>query len=150
MLLRLFAFLLCLFSFTSCSHKSNPPHLIGAWKIDSTFSYYNGFTYTQREEGSDWATYVYEPEGLMKEIKYNSYQSYFFEWHTSDTLTLRPTKGGNNQYFEVLKLNRKSLVLKKIMQPIFGGNNQLRYEIRFLSKTDLPKDEAIPFNDPRK
>lgn len=142
-----FLFLLPLWS---CRPQASMEQLVGAWKVDSTYTYYNGFSYTQREEGSDWATYVYESDGVMKEIKYGSFQRYFFDWQGQDTIALRSTQGGDELHFQVLDLDPQKLVLKRNRSPIFSGNNQERYEIRFLSRTDLPEADAVPFSDPRR
>lgn len=139
-----------LFCLAACQAPSGREALIGAWKVDSTYSYYNGFSYSQVEEGSDWATYVYEADGVMKEIKYGSFQSYFFDFPGPDSLRIRATTGGEPIHFEVLELNDDRLVLKKHKAPIFGGNKQERYEIRFFSRTEPPKEDAIPFQDPRR
>ncbi|UBM59148.1 hypothetical protein LAG90_00550 [Marinilongibacter aquaticus] len=135
---------------SSCEHQANKQDLIGAWKVDSTFTFYNGFSYTQTDEGSDWATNVYGEDGMMKEIKYGSYQSYRFWIKTPDTLMLEASQGGRNSAFAILKLNKNQLVLRKDKQPIFPGRNQTRYEIRYFSRTEAPTDSLIPFKDPRK
>ena len=133
----------------SCKQEFKQQDLIGAWKVDSTYSYYNGFDYNQTQEGRDWATYVYTQEGVMKEIKHGSFRSYFFTFHPVDSLNMRSTQGGDEFGFKILELSQRRMVLKKIKAPIFGGANQSRYEIRYLSRTEVPKDEALPFNDPR-
>ncbi|MCB0629794.1 MAG: hypothetical protein R2824_02110 [Saprospiraceae bacterium] len=147
--MRSYFYILLLLPFFACRPQAPVERLLGAWKVDSTYTYYNGFSYTQREEGSDWATYVYEPDGIMKEIKYGSFQSYFFDWQGKDTIALRSTQGGDKLYFQVLSLDPQTLVLKRSRSPIFSGNNQERYEIRFLSRTDVPEADLVPFSDPR-
>ncbi len=132
-----------------CESLPRPHDLVGAWKVDSTYTFYNGFDYLQREAGSDWATYVYDDAGLMKEIKYGSYQSYFYEWKAMDSLQISSTRGGAATVFAVLYLDREKLVLKKTKTPIFNGPAQQRYEIRYLSRTEMPSEAAIPFTDPR-
>lgn len=133
-----------------CTSPDREELIIGAWQVDSTYSYYNGFNYVQRKAGPDWATYVYDEEGIMKEIKFGSFQSYFFEFYSRDSIIVRPTQGGDETNFEILQLNAQKMVLKKNMQPIFNGPKQERYEIRFFSRTDLPEAASIPFSDPRK
>lgn len=135
---------------TNCQKGTNQQALVGAWQVDSTYSFYNGFGYTQTEAGSDWATYVYDEAGIMKEVKYGSFQSYFYELLASDTLTVRPTQGGDPSIFNILELNADRMVLKKNKKPVFSGGNQERYEIRFFSRTAMPEESAIPFSDPRK
>ena len=133
-----------------CAYSPKEETIIGAWKVDSTFTYYNGFTYVERESGSDWATYVYEENGIMKEIKYGSFQSYHFDWTSKDSIKLQPTIGGDPFYFKVMGLNADRMALKKSKAPIFSGKNQERYEIRYFSRTTLPASDQVPFKDPRK
>lgn len=134
----------------SCNTITNQERLIGAWKVDSTYTYYNGFSYIQREKGNDWGNYVFDQTGLMKEVKHESFQSYRYNLtNTADTLILRAIPLDNLSRFAVLKLQNDQLILKKIKKPIFDGNGQLRYEIRFYSKTSVPIDSLIPFRDPR-
>lgn len=86
----------------------------------------------------------------MKEIKYGSFQSYFFEFEGGDTIWHKPTAGGEQIAFKILQLNQDHLVLKKSKNPIFSGGNQERYEVRYFSKTEMPEQDALPFTDPRK
>lgn len=135
---------------SACESNIQPKHLTGVWKVDSAYTYYNGFDFMETKPGSDWATYVYDEEGLVKEIKYGSFMSYFYSIRPKDTLILRSTRGGDEVVFQILKLNRDQMVLKKTREPIFQGGNQTRYEIRYFSRTEMPKEENIPFDDPRK
>ncbi|WP_149277665.1 hypothetical protein [Pareuzebyella sediminis] len=135
----------------SCKKYPKQRNLIGAWKIDSTYTYYNGFTYTQKEEGADWATYVYDKDGIMQEIKYGSFQSYHYSIKEhSDTLLLKATQGDKISELKVLGLTKERMILRKDKSPLFSGNNQKRYEIRYYSRTQPPKENLIPFKDPRK
>lgn len=149
--MRAFSILLISFlTLSACRQTFQPEDLIGAWKVDSTYSYYNGFDYLQTKDGGDWATYWYESNGQMKEIKYGSYQTYLYHFRESDSLSVRPASGGMPSNFQILFLNANRLVLKKSKKPTFPGGKQTRYEIRYLSRTDQPTVEAIPFSDPRK
>lgn len=145
--IMLFSFLIPFF--WSCQSSPKKEALVGNWQVDSTYTYYNGFDQVQREPGSDWATYVYDPEGMMKEIKYGSYQSYFYEWVAEDSLLVTSTNGGTGARFAVLLLNEDRLILKKDKSPVFSGAGQERYEVRYLSRTAAPVEEAMPFSDPR-
>ncbi|MCR9226313.1 MAG: hypothetical protein NXH90_02675 [Flavobacteriaceae bacterium] len=139
-------------SIQSCSHGSNQEaDLLGVWKVDSTFTYYNGFSYMQRDEGSDWAIYDYNSNGVLREIKHGSFLNYRYHLaEKSDTLLLESTQGGQNTKFVVLELTKDRLVLKKDKNPIFEGKDQHRYEIRYFSRSKDVQDSLIPFRDPRK
>lgn len=134
-----------------CKKKQPSELILGAWKIDSTYTYYNGFDQIQRERTKDWATYVYEKEGLMKELKKDASQSYFFTIKDDNIIEISATRGGAESRFEILKLDEAQMVLKKSKKPLFGGGgNQERYEIRYFSKTEALDVLSPTFNDPRK
>lgn len=147
--MRFFNLLSLLFFICSCQPLPRNEVLIGAWKVDSTYMYYNRFSYTDRKGGPDWAVYVYDSIGVMKEVKFDSYQTYFYELK-GDSMMIRPTQGGDDIRFEILELEKDRLILKKKKQPVFKGENQERYEIRFLSRTVVPEGLGVPFTDPRK
>ena len=144
----LFASLTCL-CLISCEDLKHQELIIGAWKIDSTYTYYNGFDFTQRAGHGDWATYVYEKDGMMKELKTDLLRLYFFELPTKDTLVVSAARGGENTTFNILHLDRQRMILKKSKKPVFPGNSQERYEIRYFSRTPLPADSLTMFSDPR-
>lgn len=133
------------------SCESNPRHdlIVGAWKIDSTYTYYNGFDFTQREANRGWATYIYEKDGMMKEVKTDYFQSYFFKFLSEDTLVVSSARGGEHATFNILYLDAKQMALRKSKEPVFSGGNQERYEIRYFSRIPLPADSLNLFSDPR-
>ncbi|MEO1010063.1 MAG: hypothetical protein AAFX53_02080 [Bacteroidota bacterium] len=133
----------------SCSDKAKSrTHFEGAWKIDSTFTFYNGFEQKQKKDIGEWPMYVYGKR-IVKEIKSGTYRSYFYEVQ-EDTLVMTPTQGGAPSFLTILHLERNTMVLKKMKDPLFKGQGQNRFEIRYFSRTQSPKDSLIPFGDPRK
>ena len=143
--------LLTVFCLFACKNSTPQELIIGTWKIDSTYTYYNGFDFTQRVADGNWATYVYEKDGMMKEIKKGYLQQYFFELPAEDTLVVTSVKGGQHATFNILYLNQGQLVLKKSKDPVFGGGGkQERYEIRYFSKIPTLSDSLKLFSDPRK
>ena len=105
--------------------------LVGAWKTDSTFMFYNGFSQSRHEEGSDWATHLYHADGKVEEQKFGTSRKHRYALQ-ADTLTWFDANG--EQRFLVLELQPKRMVLKKIKPPLFPGQHQERYEIRYFSK----------------
>lgn len=106
---------------------------MGAWKVDSVYSFYNGFSYWDKDEGADWATYVYHEDGKMDEVKFDNPRHYRYLL-SQDTLyweSLSETGGG---WFRVLELSPQKMVLRKEKAPMFGDEKEERYEIRFFSK----------------
>ena len=133
----------------SCESNQRQDLIVGAWKIDSTYTYYNGFDFTQRAADRDWATYIYEKDGMMKEVKTDFFQSYFFKFLSEDTLVVSSARGGDRATFNILYLDTKQMALRKAKDPVFSGGNQERYEIRYFSRISLPADSLTLFSDPR-
>ena len=142
----LFAAIFCLLT---CESRRRSELIVGTWKIDSTYTYYNGFDFTQRESDGNWATYVYEKDGMMKEMKTGYFQHYFFELPSEDTLVVSAARGGENATFNILHLDAQHMTLKKSKNPVFPGGNQERYEIRYFSRITSSPDSLKLFSDPR-
>lgn len=131
--MEFFLFVLLLV-FTNCESSGyRQKLLVGAWKTDSTFMFYNGFHQSQYKEGADWATHLYHADGKVEEQKFGTSRAHRYTWE-ADTLIWSGSAG--EQRFLVLELQSKRLVLKKIKQPLFPGENQERFEIRYFSKLD--------------
>ena len=143
--------LLCLTAFGLLACESKKPHnlIVGAWKIDSTYTYYNGFDFTRRASDRNWATYVYEKDGMMKELKTGHFRQYFFELPSKDTLVVSAAQGGENARFNILHIDEHQMTLKKSRKPVFPGGKQERYEIRYFSRIPLPADSLTLFGAPR-
>jgi hypothetical protein len=123
-----------LLAFTNCESSGyRQQQLVGAWKTDSTFMFYNGFSQSQYKEGADWATHVYHSDGKVEEQKFGTSRKHRYALQ-ADTLTWFDANG--EQRFLVLELHPKRMVLKKIKPPLFPGQHQERYEIRYFSKLD--------------
>ncbi len=125
--------LLSVFLEWSCQFKSN--HVVGAWKIDSTLHYYNGFTHVNKDDGFDWAICIFEHNNQMKEVKHNTYRMHRYQC-SGDTIKLT-YPGTETRYIEILSASLKRLVLKQEKKPIFPGNKQERFEIRYYSRVDF-------------
>ena len=134
---------------SACENKTRQDLIVGAWKIDSTYTYYNGFDFVQRAPDGDWPTYIYEKDGMMKEMKAGYFQHYFFEFHSEDTLVVSSTRGGENATFNILNLDAAQMALKKSKKPVFSGGGQERYEIRYFSRITSSTDSLPLFTDPR-
>lgn len=121
-----------LFTLVFCdSTQSRKKILVGAWKTDSTFMFYNGFSQSQYKEGADWATHLYHADGKVEEQKFGTSRKHRYDLQ-ADTLIWFDANEG--QRFLILELQPKRMVLKKSKPPLFPGENQERYEIRYFSK----------------
>lgn len=117
---------------SSCGPKPEEL-LLGSWQVDSVYSYYNGFDFWQYEQGPDWATYEYTSDGKMKEIKFGTFRPYRYRL-SGDTLFWIAGSEPQAGWFQILELRADFMVLKREKSPIFSGEAQERYEIRFFSR----------------
>jgi len=124
-----------LFFLTACS-SAPEDRITGVWRVDSTYNYYNGFDYTERDEGIDWADCWYAADGAVKEIRFATYREYRYHIR-GDRLVWESMADGREVNFEVLHLGPNRLVLKRVKPPMFPGDNQERYEVRYFSRTEL-------------
>ena len=122
----------------SCNSTPLEEQILGAWKVDSTYTYYNGFGFTDKAKGQDWATLLYEANGNVKEVKFSTYRQHQYEFIGKDSLVFTDGQGNVVSSFKVLKLDDQQLRLHKSKLPIFAGANQKRYEIRYFSRTNHP------------
>ena len=106
--------------------------IIGTWKVDSIYTYYNGFTFT-RKDIEDEPLLEYQSDGRLKMTKGRESRFFLFD-SIEDTLFHRNLDHGMLEKFLIQKLNGNQLALRKEMRPVFTGKNQERYEIRYLSK----------------
>ena len=133
-----------------CSNFSNQKQIIGTWETDSVYTYYNGFDLTLGKSDT-WPVYSYGQDGIMLEIMRGQEEkkSFVYEFAANDSLVINPTTSGEEKYYEIIRLNRNKMVLKQIQKPIFPGGNQLRYEIRYFSRSGDPTEVDVKFGDPR-
>ncbi|MEO9512043.1 MAG: hypothetical protein ABJN84_15680 [Flavobacteriaceae bacterium] len=143
------AFVSGLLLLTSCNENHNKQDLYGAWQVDSTASYYNGFTYTNKKGGKDWGLCVFGKDGLMRESKYNTYRSFLYGFMGRDSIYLAPTnsQASDTSKFRIVRLDRTNMVLKSEKPALFESNiPQERFEIRYYSKTKEPSEDLEVLN----
>jgi len=118
-----------------CSSRKKSELLVGDWQVDSISTYYNGFTF-MRKDVADQPLLGYQPDGKLMMTMSNESRLFTYELSTQDTLIHRNTEERILDKFIVLKLDDHQLILRKETPPLFKGNNQVRYEIRYLSKQE--------------
>jgi len=134
---------------SGCGKFSDQNQIIGTWETDSVYTYYNGFEQTLGKSDG-WPVYSYGQDGIMYEIMGElGEKSYLYEFIGNDSLGIHPTSSGNESYYEIIRLNRNKMVLKKNKDPLFSGGNQQRFEIRYFTKTGDPQEIDVKFGDPR-
>lgn len=117
----------------ACQPAQDRTQIVGHWKTDSVYRYYNGFSQTLREAASTWSRFEYFANGKIRERRGDEYHEYLYEWKEPDSLIYRSPEGEVIGQFQLLRLSRSSLVLKKSQPLIFSGEQQERYEIRYFS-----------------
>jgi hypothetical protein len=116
-----------------CSGRNSVQSLEGTWRMDSVYSYYNGFAFT-RKDILDEPLQRYEPDGsLVMTLKEES-RTFYFSMPVRDSLVhLAPDKSVIDK-FAIIALDNDVLALKKSLNPVFKGPQQERYEVRYFSK----------------
>ena len=119
----------------SCQPDIQPSAVIGSWKVDSSYLYYNGFGKMIYKDQGDWAVLDYRTDGVLSEAKFGTAQEYRYTFNDAgDTIHLKDRMDYPLLDYQVLKLNAELMILKKHKKPIYPGKNQERYEVRFFSR----------------
>jgi hypothetical protein len=116
-----------------CCTVDKKSSIIGSWKVDSIYTYYNGFDFTRQDVGDEPILH-YEADGQLKMTKQEESRSFLFDISIQDTLLHRTLDNKVFDKFFIQKLDRRQLILRKELRPVFKGVQQERYEIKFLSK----------------
>lgn len=116
-----------------CSTIDKKSSIVGSWRVDSIYTYYNGFTFT-RKDIDDEPLLDYQSDGRLKMTKGEEVRFFLYDVLTQDTLFHRNLDHEVLEKFLIQELDVNQLVLRKEMRPVFAGNSQKRYEIRYLSK----------------
>jgi hypothetical protein len=125
--------IIALIALAACQPSQDRALIVGHWKTDSVYRYYNGFSQTLREAGGTWSRFEYYANGKIRERRGDEYHEYLYEWKEPDSLIYRSPEGEVIGQFQLLELGREALVLKKSQPLLFGGAAQERYEIRYFS-----------------
>lgn len=120
---------------SSCKKNYSQTDLLGTWKTDSVYAYYNGFSYWQHHEGNDWASLKFKSDGTFEESKFNSPQRFHYALK-EDSIHWESKNTGQRGVFSIEKLKKNTLVLKKIKPSMFGDPADRRFEVRYFTKTD--------------
>jgi hypothetical protein len=116
----------------ACSPTDHEPLPLGMWKIDSIYTHYNGFNFT-RKDVTDEPYVEYLPEGKLKMSKGKESRYFSYEVKTD---SLFHYLDHATEKFVINRSDKKHLVLRRDLRPLFKEANQVRYEIRFFSKVE--------------
>ena len=126
----------------SCNDCIKHQCVLGSWQVDSTLTYYNGFSHLNKTGGGNWGLCSFGEDSIMRESKYGTYRSFHYGFKGNDSLCLSPTNANDTINFQILEVNKEHMVLKMPQPPIFQSKApQERYEIRYYSKTDPPTEK---------
>jgi hypothetical protein len=115
--------------FARCGTR-NMSDLLGTWKVDSVYSYYNGFSMIS---ASQEPLYHFQEDGQLRMTQNNEFRN--FVYHVQgDSLTYSTLDDKRVDGLLILTLNDQHLVLKKTKSHLFKGVNQERYEVKYFSK----------------
>ena len=106
--------------------------LEGTWQVDSVYSFYNGFDMTSPGQEP---LYHFQPDGRLRMTKDKEFR-YFIYKVQGDSLIYTTSDDRRVDGLLILEVNDQQLVLKKAKSVLFKGDNQERYEIKYLSKVD--------------
>jgi hypothetical protein len=115
-----------------CTQADKNSLLLGTWKTDSVYTFYNGFGFTK---------YDFEEEPLHhyqvndRLVMTREGESRFFSYRIqNDSLVYGKSDKEGSEKFRILKLDAYQLIVRKDLDPIFPGKNQQRYVIRYFSR----------------
>lgn len=123
--------MLMLLVLTQCQTK-DVSNLHGTWKVDSVYSFYNGFDMTSPGQEP---LYHFQPDGRLRMSKDKEYR-YFIYKVQNDSLIYTTVDDKRVDGLLILDVNEQQMVLKKAKSILFKGNNQERFEIKYLSKVN--------------
>jgi hypothetical protein len=111
--------------------KTNVADLHGTWKVDSVYSFYNGFDMTSAVQEP---FYHFQSDGRLRMTQDLEYR--YFKYNVQgDSLTYSTLEDKRIDGLLIVALDDSHLVLKKHKSLVFkGGGNQQRFEIKYFSK----------------
>ncbi len=124
---------LCVAMLSACQ-RTPEQQLEGKWKLDSAYYHYNQFGFSS---GGWHQEEVYEflPSGETRTIAQNAVLSNDYKVD-GNQVNYFDAEGVLINTYEILAVDRDHLVLRAEKQPLFEGNNQNRFEVRYFSKLD--------------
>ena len=128
--MKFHALVICItFLFTQCRTR-NTNDLLGTWKVDSVYSFYNGFDMTSPGQEP---LYHFQPDGRLRMTQDKEFR-YFMYTVQADSLTYSTLDDKRVDGLLIVTLNDQQLVLKKEKAPLFKSDRQERYEIKYFSR----------------
>lgn len=114
-----------------CGTK-NLTDLHGTWKVDSVYTFYNGFDMTNTGQEP---LYHFQSDGRLRMTQDVEFRYFKYKIH-GDSLTYSTLEDKRIDGLLIVALNDNSLILKKDKSLLFKGGNQQRFEIKYFSKVE--------------
>ncbi|MGC3945159.1 MAG: hypothetical protein QM762_11710 [Chryseolinea sp.] len=116
----------------ACTPADPHKEIQGTWKIDSVYTFYNGFG---RMETTivDLEEYTYLADGQVDVSWSGTTRNMRYDLSTQDTLKYFENQHEVSRY-QIVKLGEGRMVLRKDKPPLFSGGSQERYEVRYFSR----------------
>ena len=117
--------------FLSCG-TSTEQKIIGEWRLDSAYYHYNQFNFSSQGWHQE-ELYTYLPTGETITSAVNS--SISNKYSVKDNhLNYYDENGDLVNVYQIISIDKENMVLRTDKKPIFKGENQNRFEIRYFSK----------------
>jgi hypothetical protein len=114
-----------------CSHcQWEKSDLQGTWKLDSVYTYYNGFDMTS--PGKE-PLYHFQDDGRLRMTQGTEFRFFVYEVG-NDSLSYHTLDDQLIDAFEILDVDDNKLILKKEKKVLFTEENQERFEIKYFSR----------------
>jgi hypothetical protein len=114
-----------------CSHcQWEKSDLHGTWKLDSVYTYYNGFDMTS--PGKE-PLYHFQDDGRLRMTQGTEFRFFIYEVE-NDSLSYHTLDDQLIDAFEILDIDDNKLILKKEKKVLFTEKNQERFEIKYFSR----------------
>jgi hypothetical protein len=124
------ALFICMTFLLAQCHTKNAKDLHGTWKVDSIYSFYNGFDMTSPGQEP---LYHFQPDGRLRMTQDKEFR-YFIYKVQGDSLSYTTLEDKRVDGLLIVTLDDQHLVLKKEKPLLFKGTNQQRFEIKYLSR----------------
>jgi hypothetical protein len=118
-----------------CTQQSSDKKelIIGSWKTDSVYTFYNGFGFT-RKDTEEIPLQHYQADGKLKMTRDDESRFFFYSMPVTDSLIQKTLDNKNLGRYKIILLDENRLILKIAKSPLFTGKNQERFEVRYFSR----------------
>ncbi len=107
--------------------------LSGTWEVDSIYSFYNNFGFTQTDTQNE-PRYTFVGNDTVRLTIGEESRNFLYVLPHPDTLIIKNPAGEYRSVFCIVGIDKDKLKLREEKRLLFPGNNQERYAIHFLSK----------------